>query len=323
MKLRKVLTVNLEAFLHGNAADKQNFIQSFGDSIRDFGFVILEGHEVGSPLIKEAYGCAERFFSQPEGFKNSYDRPENAGQRGYTKFGKEHAKNQKQGDLKEFWHVGRETEGNPELQQMYRPNLWPDESQVPGFRTALSHLYEELDGLALQLLEALSLYLHLEPDRLPAMARLGNSILRVLHYPPVAEGGSKTGAVRAAAHEDINLITILCEATESGLEILTREKIWVPIESGPGQLVVDSGDMLSRVTNGVIPSTTHRVVNPSGARNSPRFSMPFFVHPFPSCDLTVLKQCTNAFLPPRYPPCSAEEFLQQRLAEIGLSKRKT
>lgn len=323
MKLRKVFTVNLEAFLHGNAADRQNFIQNFGDSIRDFGFVILEGHEVGSPLIKKAYECAERFFAQPEEFKNSYDRPENAGQRGYTQFGKEHAKNQKKGDLKEFWHVGRETENNPELQQVYLPNLWPEESQVPGFRSTLSELYSRLDELALQLLEALSVYMHLEPDTFPDMARHGNSILRVLHYPALAEGDYKTGAVRAAAHEDINLITILCEATESGLEILTRENVWVPIESGPGQLVVDSGDMLSRVTNGLIPSTTHRVVNPPGARNSPRFSMPFFVHPFPSCDLTVLKQCTSAFLPPQYPPCSAEEFLQQRLAEIGLSKRKT
>jgi isopenicillin N synthase-like dioxygenase len=152
------------------------------------------------------------------------------------------------------------------------------------------------------------------------MAKHGNSILRVLHYPPVSPEQFKSGSIRAAAHEDINLITLLCEATDSGLEILTRQGEWIAIESGPGQIVIDSGDMLSRVTNGYIPSTTHRVVNPPGATNKARYSMPFFVHPYPTCDLTVLKECTSPSNPPQFPPCLADEFLKQRLAEIGLAK---
>lgn len=320
-RVQSVLTVDLAHFTTGSPAQRKAFIRDFGNSIKDFGFVILENHGVDDDLVRASYTAAEKFFALPESTKTKYDLPGAGGQRGYTRFGREHAKDQTKPDLKEFWHVGREIGIESELSRTYQRNIWPD-ADVPGFKPTLYGLYQKLDGVAADLLNALSEYLELQPKTLSKMAKNGNSILRLLHYPPVSQEQFRTGAIRAAAHEDINLITLLCGATDSGLEILTRSGEWLPIDSKPGQIVVDSGDMLSRVTNGVIPSTTHRVVNPANSVNTARYSMPFFVHPFPTCDLSVLPECTGPDNPAKFPPCLADEFLKQRLAEIGLTQQK-
>jgi isopenicillin N synthase-like dioxygenase len=315
MTAHGVKTVDLRDHLGSDQTKRLQFVQDLGSSITECGFVIVENHGIPSSQLQAAYRAAESFFSLPLESKKTYEVPGGMGQRGYTSFGREHAKNQTAGDLKEFWHVGREDA----TRQTYPPNLWPNH-EIPEFKPSMHALYQALDSLAERLLGALEGYLKLGDGTLSAMAHEGNSILRVLHYPPLDASRAIPGAVRAAAHEDINLITLLCGATDSGLEILGRSGEWIPIVSRPDQIVVDSGDMLSRVTNGLVPSTTHRVVNPSGdAASRSRYSMPFFVHPYPDCDLSVLKECTSPDFPPRFPPCRADEFLRQRLAEIGLT----
>lgn len=318
VKKRNIPTVDLRQFTEGAAKDQAEFVRVFGGGLKEFGFVNVEGHGIAPSLIQDCYDKVQKFFALDEATKKSYEVAGGGGQRGYTGFGKEHAKNYSKGDLKEFWHVGRERCVDPVIGKSYPANIWPDK-HTPGFKDALNGLYTKLDEFAASLLEATSLYLDLPRHTLPKMIRDGNSILRTLHYPALQDEHFKSGAVRAAAHEDINLITILCEATESGLEILTRDGEWLSIESGPGQMVVDSGDMLSRIANDVIPSTTHRVVNPPNAKNKPRYSMPFFVHPYNTCPLEVLPTCVSPTHPAKYPPCTADEFLQQRLREIGLT----
>lgn len=318
MAKRNIPVVDIRQFTQGSAKDQTEFIRVFGDALKEFGFVNVEGHGIAPELIRASYKKVEEFFALDTQTKKSYES-EFGGQRGYTGFGKEHAKNYSKGDLKEFWHVGREHFQSADYQKKYPGNIWPDK-HVPEFKQTLDTLYTKLDGFAYTMLEALSEYLNLPRYTLPKMMVDGNSILRALHYPPLRDEDFKSGAVRAAAHEDINLITILCEATESGLEILTRDGEWLMVEVGPGQMVVDSGDMLSRIANDVIPSTTHRVVNPPGGKNKPRYSMPYFVHPHSSCPLQVLETCISPSRPAKYAPCTADEFLQQRLREIGLIK---
>ena len=329
---KNVPLVNVQQFTCGNKKEVTEFIDVFGAGIKEFGFVVVEGHGISPQLIDNAYASVKSFFALSEKQKRNFEVSGGGGQRGYTGFGKEHAKNSSKGDLKEFWHVGREHyQGS---QRLYPENVWPEiknqESspnenppELQGFKPTLLDLYGQLDTFAGTLLRALSLYLALPEKTLPQMIADGNSILRCIHYPPVDEKQFETtglGAVRAAAHEDINFITILCEATESGLELLGRDGKWLPVNSGKGQMVVDSGDMLSRICNNYIPSTTHRVVNPPTARNVARFSMPFFVHPHKNCNLEVLPTCTSSLNPPLYPPIIADEFLHQRLKEIGLIK---
>ena len=321
MTFQKVPCLDIRAYTQGSVQDRKQFVTVFGKGLKEFGFVVVEGHEISPDLIKASFEKVKLFFELPEASKTKHTPAEGAGQRGYTGFGKEHAKNSNKGDLKEFWHVGREYCENPALKSLYPENIWPD-ADVPGFKDNLLALYTRLEGFACTLLEATSLYLGLEPYVLPNMVTDGNSILRALHYPPLATEHFKSGAVRAAAHEDINFITILCEATDSGLELLTRDGKWLSVESGPGQMVVDSGDMLSRISNNVIPSTTHRVVNPHNAKNTPRYSMPFFVHPYSTCELNILPTCVSATNPPQYPPILADAFLRQRLQEIGLASNR-
>ena len=273
-RFARVPSVHLQQYLTGTSQERADFIDVFGSGLKEFGFVIVEGTLIDPTLIRNAYAKVAELFALPLEAKQKLSSPTSGGQRGYTGFGKEHAKNSKIGDLKEFWHVGRETyQGN---QKLYADNIWAD-TEVKDFKLTLHELYQKLDDLAAHLLAATSVYLGLDSQDLPSMARDGNSILRCIHYPALSQEHAKSGAVRAAAHEDINLITILCEATTSGLELLTRQGKWLSVESGPGQMVVDSGDMLSRVCNNQIPSTTHRVINPPGVSNEPRFSMPFFV----------------------------------------------
>ncbi|HEX8439818.1 isopenicillin N synthase family dioxygenase [Archangium sp.] len=315
---RRIPLVNLSHYRSGNAEERARFVRVFGDALKEFGFVSVEGHGIDDGLIRRTYADVESFFRLPEQVKQRYHVPAFGGQRGYTPFGKEHAKNRTVGDLKEFWHVGRDLpEGHPRRPTSAPHNLWPEE--VPGFRTNTQALFGALDEAAAVMLQAIAEYFGIDRNTFSDMAQDGTSVLRVIHYPPLKEK-FVPGAVRAAEHEDINLITLLCEGTASGLEILTRDGEWIPVDTLRGQIVVDSGDMLSRVTNGVIPSTTHRVVNPpSLAEDNTRYSMPFFVHPYPDCMLEPL-ECTVTPDKPGQPPITAEAFLLQRLREIGLIK---
>jgi isopenicillin N synthase-like dioxygenase len=311
--VKNIPTVDLSDSTSRGAAARSRLIETVGGGLCELGFLNVEGHGIDPALIRRSYELWQRFFALPEEVKRRYAGVE-GGARGYTPFGVEHAKDHPLPDLKEFWHVGQEPPaGHPYLQE-YPANVWPVE--IPEIQEPTLRLYRGLERIAEDLLRALAEYFDLPRETFASMMTVGNSILRVLHYPPVQP--EQAPAVRAAAHEDINLITLLCEATDSGLEILTREGDWLPVETGPGQIVVDAGDMLSRFTNEVVPATTHRVVNPAASAARDRYSMPFFVHPYSACDLTIPERFVTPDRPPKHPPITAGQFLEQRLREIGL-----
>jgi isopenicillin N synthase-like dioxygenase len=283
-------------------------------AFQEFGFVALRGHAIPPELIERAYDAARRFFALPLERKLRYQQPGQGGARGYTPFRVERAKDQTEPDLKEFWHVGRE--GVPASDAM-PPNVWPSElAELEGFRSSLLALYGALDALGARVLGALACGLGLPADWFAAKIDHGNSILRPLHYPPLA---GYTG-VRSAAHEDINLITLMVAAGEPGLEILRRDGSWLPVQTGADEVIVNIGDMLQRLTNHVLPSTTHRVVNPpgeAGARS--RYSLPYFLHLNPEVAIRTLPSCVSPARPDRYPQAiTADAYLRQRLREIGL-----
>ncbi len=315
---KHIPVLDLSHYTHGTAKERDVFAESWRAGLQQYGFVSVINHGVAADTIANAYRDAARFFGLELEVKKQYDIPGGGGQRGYTGFGKEHAKNRSIGDLKEFWHVGRELPKAHPLHATYGLNVWP--SEVDGFRASTSALFAALDRAAAILLQALADGFKLPPNTFSDMATDGTSILRIIHYPPLNEK-FVAGAVRAAEHEDINLITLLCESTAAGLEILTRENEWLAVDAPKGHIVVDSGDMLSRCTNQLIPSTTHRVVNPpSSESDTPRFSMPFFVHPFPDCSLAVMDSFISEKHPKHAPDITAGAFLKQRLLEIGLLK---
>ncbi len=311
---RKVPELSLNSYIDGSPADKNQFISEFFNGLKDYGFIVLKDHPISDELLNRAYALVKNFYDLPVDTKSKYALKDKGFQRGYTPFGQEHAKNAKVSDLKEFWHVGRELTPGHRYEANYPKNIWP--SEVPEFRDVMSKIYAELDRVGQIMLEALTGPLEVEKDFFVKISSEGNSILRLLHYPPIPEGVDPR-CIRAAAHEDINLITILVSATTSGLQLLDRDGTWLDIESDPNSLVVDAGDMLARLTNDVIPSTTHRVVNPEGP-NTTRYSMPFFMHPNPDAMLTCLPSCRGSG--EKYPPISSQDFLMQRLREIGLLK---
>lgn len=314
--LKSVPLVDLHDYTKGTPEKKAAFVNLLGEALRTFGFVRIRNHGVDQKEIERTYEQFERLFRLDTETKRKYE-VDKAGQRGYVSFGKEHAKNQKVGDLKEFWHVGQEIASTHPLYPVYGPNVWPTE--LPDLKPASLAVFKGLERCALTLLGALADYFQIAHDTFDGMVQDGNSILRAIHYPPLMPGDDPT-AVRAAAHEDINLITLLCEARGSGLEILTRDGKWLAVDTLEGEIVVDAGDALARITNDFIPSTTHRVVNPPGDNNVSRFSMPFFVHPQPGVVLDVLPCCVTPEKPKKYPPITAGDFLIQRLKEIGLVK---
>lgn len=287
------------------------FAASIGASFREYGFALVEGHGIDPALIAEGWRLTAEFFALPEAEKRRYVVAGTGGARGYTPFGLEIAKGASAHDLKEFWHVGRE----PPAPGM-APNVWPE--RPAEFREVFTALFAEFDRVGALLLDRMALHLGLAEDWFRPVVAGNNSILRLLHYPPVeaAEGG----AIRAGAHEDINLITLLLGAEESGLELLTREGRWLPLAPPEGALVVNIGDMLQRLTNHVLPSTTHRVRNPAGERaRFSRYSMPFFLHPRSDFRIETLAGCVTEDRPDRYPEgITADDYLQQRLREIGL-----
>ncbi len=305
--------VNLHDFTHGTPAERERFIKTYGDGLREFGFVTVDRHEIPLDLTHRVFEQSARFFALPEAAKRQYIIPEAGGARGYTAYGKERAVGAVAHDLKEFWHVGQE-DVSEALAKLYPRNVWP--SELPGYRATVLEIYRSLERCALHLLKATALYLKLEENHFSSMAEQGNSVLRIIHYPPIPEN-APVNAVRAAAHEDINLITLLCEASSGGLELKSRDGSWLPISSLDGQIVCDAGDMLQLATNGVIPATTHRVVNPPTGNNKPRYSMPFFVHPRPEVMLEPAKTTLGAE-GPKYKAITAHDFLTERLRQIGL-----
>lgn len=312
--VRRVPELSLNSYIEGTSTDKTRFIEDFFLGLKDYGFIVLKDHPISHQLLNQAYELIERFFSLPTETKSKYALTEVGFQRGYTPFGQEHAKDAPVMDLKEFWHVGRDLPEGHRYEPTYPKNVWPTE--VPEFHGVLSKIYRALDEVGKIMLESLTLPLDLDRDYFNRMVSDGNSILRLLHYPPIPEGVDPR-CVRAAAHEDINLITILVSATSSGLQLKDRDGSWLDVESDPNSLIVDAGDMLARITNDIIPSTTHRVINPEGP-NTARYSMPFFMHPNPDAMLTCLPSCRGAG--EKYPPITAQDFLYQRLREIGLLK---
>ena len=291
--------------------------QALGDSFKTYGFATVVDHGLDPALVAKAWALTKQLFDQPESEKMKGFDKAIAGQRGYTPFKTEIAKGADHHDLKEFWHVARTMDPASPLAGSMLPNIWPD---VPEFKETLEELYAEMDRVGARILSSIALYLGLPADWFDGAIEDGNSILRLLHYPPI-EGDSE-GCIRAGAHEDINLITLLLGAEEAGLQILRPDGSWMDVSPPQGGLAVNVGDMLQRLTNHVLPSTTHRVVNPTGERSKySRYSMPFFLHLRSDFPIKTLPQCISAENPNRYPePIMADDYLKERLIEIGLLK---
>ncbi len=289
-----------------------------GRSYAEFGFGIVRDHGISAELIARAEQMSKAFFALPEDVKRKYKLEGGGGARGYTPFGTEKAKDAAVHDLKEFWHVGRDLPPGDPLAEFMAPNIWP--SEIPGFRETFEQLYAAFDKAGGTVLRAIALHLGLAEDFFESTVENGNSVMRLLHYPPI-EGVGAQGAIRAAAHGDINTITLLLGAEEAGLELLTKQGEWLAVDPPEGALVVNIGDMLDRLTNGKLRSTTHRVVNPQGdAAHRARYSMPFFLHFRPDYVIETLPSCIDPDSPDKHPAAiSSHEFLLQRLREINLA----
>jgi isopenicillin N synthase-like dioxygenase len=287
--------------------ERAAFVRALGQGLEEYGFVAITGHGIPPELLDRAYATARRVFSLPVDVKRRYETPEDGRQRGYTSFGVEHAKDTRTPDLKEFWHVGRTLPvGHPMDGEVPR-NRHPRE--VAEFGPLFDDLFVRMEGFANQLLEGVAVYLGVPTSYFRDMVRDGNSVLRLIHYPELG-GGVPGGAVRAAAHEDINLLTVLPVSTRPGLEILTRDGRWLGVNTPPDVMVCDTGDMMQLLTGGRLPSTTHRVVNPGGPDGG-RLSMPFFLHPHPDWVLTPMTGNAE--------PVRTREFLHERLRAIGVA----
>jgi isopenicillin N synthase-like dioxygenase len=295
--------------------DPDRFADELGRSFEEYGFAIIADHGIPDELIHRAEEKAKAFFALPDPVKRRYHIAGGGGARGYTPFGIETAKGQKAHDLKEFWHVGRELPAGHPFRDHMPDNVWPDE--VRSFRDTFLELYDTFDRTGLKILKAIARYLDIDEDYFVDTVRDGNSVLRLLHYPPIE--GEPGSHVRAGAHEDINTITLLLGAEEAGLQLLTREGQWIPVSPKPGELVVNIGDMLQRLTNGRLPSTSHRVVNPPPERyGHSRYSMPYFLHFRSDFLIEALPGTVPPGEAPKWPPCTADEYLQERLREIKL-----
>ncbi len=291
------------------------FAQDLGSDFARYGFAVVADHGIAPATINDAFDRTRKFFSLPDDVKRKYFVPNGGGQRGYTPFGIETAKGAARADLKEFWHVGRDLPSGHKFASFMPPNI--PVTEIPDFADATYKLYEALDVLGLRILSAIAIYLKLNPHFFDDKVAMGNSILRLLHYPPVSPDAK---GERAGAHEDINVITLLLGAEEAGLQLKDRDGHWLDIDPPPNCVVVNIGDMLQRLTNHVLPSTSHRVVNPGPERAAfPRYSMPFFQHFASDYLIETLPGCISPENPNRYPtPITANDYLRQRLAEIKL-----
>lgn len=311
------MTITLERVpvLSMAGADPDGFAQAFGESFSTFGFAIVADHGIDQTLIDRAWELTRAFFALPVEVKQRYHIAGLAGARGYTPFGVEIAKGATAVDLKEFWHVGRDLPPGHRFRDHMPDNVWP--AELPEFEPVMKALYAAFDSAGNRLLAAIARYLGLAPGWFEPAVKDGNSVMRLLHYPPISQ---EADSIRAGAHGDINLITLLLGAEEGGLQLLTREGNWLDVTPPPGAMAINVGDMLERLTNHVLPSTIHRVLNPPPERRHiPRYSMPFFLHPASDFLIETLPGCISAPNPNRYPePITADAFLQQRLVEIGL-----
>ncbi|KIC90911.1 isopenicillin N synthase family oxygenase [Flavihumibacter sp. ZG627] len=309
--------VNLADFLSGDPQLKQQFVQQLGKAYEEVGFVAVKNHGIPDDLIAEMYKQVQQFFSLPIDRKKQYEIPELAGQRGYTSFGREHAKGSEAPDLKEFYQHGQTVPDDDPVKAEYPDNVLIDE--VPGFSETFNKAYRAFEKSGKALLQAIALYLGLDEHYFDDHIHNGNSILRAIHYPPILN--EPKSSIRAEQHEDINLITLLVGASADGLQILTKQNEWVGVTSLPEQIVVNVGDMLQRLTNNRLRSTTHRVVNPPREFwHTSRFSIPFFLHPKSKMSLACLEGCIDEDHPKAFPDATAGEYLDERLREIGLKK---
>jgi isopenicillin N synthase-like dioxygenase len=296
--------------------DPEHFANELGRSFENYGFAIIADHGIPEELIRRAEEKARAFFALPDEVKRKYHIAGGGGARGYTPFGIETAKGRKAHDLKEFWHVGRDLPPGHRFRGHMPDNVWPEE--VMSFRDTFTELYSTFDRTGLKILAAIARFLGVDEDYFADTVRDGNSVMRLLHYPPIE--GEPGSHVRAGAHEDINTITLLLGAEEAGLELLTREGDWIPVAPRPGEMVVNIGDMLQRLTNGRLRSTSHRVVNPPPERRGhSRYSMPFFLHFRSDFLIEALPGTVPAGESPKWPPTTADEYLQERLREIKLA----
>lgn len=294
------------------ADDKDSFSQAIGESFRTFGFALVRDFDIDRRLIDRAWQLSAQFFALPEAEKRGYHDPVIGGARGYTPFGVEIAKDARHHDLKEFWHIGRDLpEGSPLADASMPPNVWP--ARPDGFRDVFAELYRQFDATGATILSRIAIYLGLDEHWFDPAIEDGNSVMRLLHYPPLENVEGE--AIRAGAHGDINLITLLLGAEEAGLELLGKDGGWISASPPEGAMVINVGDMLERLTNHYLPSTIHRVRNPNAERAAfSRYSMPFFLHLRSDFPIRTLPQCITAENPDRYPvPITADAFLQQRL----------
>jgi len=317
MSNRTIPLVDLSRFVKGNAEERAAFVQELGAAFHEIGFVGVINHGVPKQLIVDFFNGAKDFFALPEGVKRKYEVPGLAGQRGYTSFGKEHAKQSTVADLKEFFQIGQEVTDGDAIAAVYPPNV--QIAEKPDFAKLGSQLYKAFEESGAHLLKAIAIHLDLGEGYFDDKIHNGNSILRAIHYPPITQ--EPASAIRAEQHEDINLITLLVGASAGGLELLNKDNEWQAIMPEDDEIVINVGDMLQRLTNNYLKSTTHRVVNPPRSEwHLPRLSIPFFLHPRSEMDLTCLDSCVTAENPLAYPPITAGEYLSERLREIGLKK---
>ncbi|MAN26577.1 MULTISPECIES: isopenicillin N synthase family dioxygenase [Mesonia] len=317
MSVNNIPSVDLADFLSKDPKRKQKFVDKIGKAYEEIGFVSLKNHFLSDDLVEELYKEVKAFFDLPVEIKQKYEIEGLGGQRGYISFGKEHAKGKKEGDLKEFWHFGQEPDEDAKLTEEYPKNVKVEE--LKDFNHTGMEAYRMLEKTGIYVLRALALYIGLEEHYFDHWASNGNSILRPIHYPPITE--EPKGAVRAGAHGDINLITLLMGASTGGLQVLRKDGEWIDAKPAEDELVINVGDMLERHTNNKLRSTIHRVVNPPKEQwSEPRYSIPFFMHPRSDMRLDCLEECIDENHPKQYEDITAGEFLHQRLVEIGLIK---
>ncbi|WP_291114386.1 isopenicillin N synthase family dioxygenase [Flavobacterium sp. UBA6135] len=316
--MQKIPSVDLRDFLSDDPIRKQKFVNEIGKAYSDIGFVALKGHFLDDRLVDELYSEVRNFFSLPIETKSKYEIPGIGGQRGYVSFGKEHAKGRSAGDLKEFWHFGQYVSKDSKYAGEYPDNV--EVTELPKFNEVGKEAYQMLEKTGVYVLRALALYLGLDEFYFDNYIKDGNSILRPIHYPPITD--EPKDAVRAAAHGDINLITLLMGAQGKGLQVQNHNGDWIDAMAEPDELMINVGDMLSRHTNNKLKSTIHQVVNPPRELwGTSRYSIPFFMHPVSDMRLDVLEDCINEINPKLYEDISAGEFLHERLVDLGLIKK--
>ena len=316
--MNKIPSLDLRDFLSEDPRRKADFIQLIGKAFQEIGFCAVKGHLLSDDLVERLYKQIKLFFDLPDEVKTKYEFPEYSGQRGYVSFGKESAKGSKHGDLKEYWHFGQYIEEGEKANYNYFPNINVDE--LPEFNKVGKEVYTSLENTAKHILRALALYLNIEENYFDQYIKNGNSILRPIHYPPILDDPKE--AVRASAHGDINLITLLMGAHGKGLQVQHSNGEWIDAMAGKDELMINIGDMLSRHTNNLLKSTVHRVVNTDKELlKKSRYSIPFFMHPVSEMKLNVLDSCINEDNPKSFNDITAGDFLNERFVELGLLKK--